>query len=183
MSTPFKLTYSTMFNPPAELHARFDAALSGPVFERVGPTAVPAIAHPLDFRFGDTIRLVGYTLARQDVQPGGRVHLTLYWQASAPITAAYSVFTQVIAPADATKAGQRDGEPGCNLAPTSTWPPGTIIADRYSIPLAEGARPGTYQLLVGMYGRESGERLAIFSPSGDPVGDALGIDEVRVAAP
>jgi hypothetical protein len=34
-----------------------------------------------------------------------------------------------------------------------------------------------------MYERESGERLEIFTPAGDPVGDALGIDEVRVAAP
>ena len=25
----FRLTYSTMFNPPAELHERFDAALAG----------------------------------------------------------------------------------------------------------------------------------------------------------
>ena len=27
MASPFKLTYSTMFDPPAELHARFDDAL------------------------------------------------------------------------------------------------------------------------------------------------------------
>jgi len=26
--TDFKLTYATMFNPPAELHTRFDAALA-----------------------------------------------------------------------------------------------------------------------------------------------------------
>ncbi len=29
MSAPFKLTYSTMFDPPPELHARFDAAVAG----------------------------------------------------------------------------------------------------------------------------------------------------------
>lgn len=182
--------YQRASRPPAvqrfsaeAMAARFDAALSGPVFARAGPTAAPAIAHPLDFRFGDMIRLVGYTLAGQDAQPGDRVHLTLYWQATAPVAAAYSVFTQVIDPADAAKAGQRDGEPGCNLFPTPTWPPGDVIADRYSIPLAIDARPGTYRLLIGMYSRESGERLAIFSPNGDSLGDALGIDEVRVAAP
>ena len=27
-AAPFKLTYSTMFDPPAELHQRFDAALA-----------------------------------------------------------------------------------------------------------------------------------------------------------
>ena len=34
MNSPFKLTYSTMFNPPPELHARFDAALDE--FKRSG---------------------------------------------------------------------------------------------------------------------------------------------------
>src|SRR5512143_1261460 len=28
MTAPFKLTYSTMFDPPPELHARFDAAVA-----------------------------------------------------------------------------------------------------------------------------------------------------------
>ena len=29
MSENFKLTYATMFNPPEELHVRFEEALSG----------------------------------------------------------------------------------------------------------------------------------------------------------
>jgi hypothetical protein len=165
-----------------EYEARFDQALSGPLFELDGPTAAPAIEHPLDFRFGDQIRLRGYTLRGQDALPGGGVQLTLYWEATAPVAAAYSVFTQVIDPADSYKAGQRDGEPGCNLFPTDSWTPGQIIADRYYLPLAAGARPGVYTLLIGMYERESGERLEIFTANGDPLGDALGIDEVRIGA-
>jgi hypothetical protein len=161
---------------------RFDAEMSGPVFEEQGPTAAPRIQHALDFRFGDAIKLVGYTLVGQDNTPGGGVHLTLYWQATAPVPIAYSVFTQVIDRGDAYKAGQRDGEPGCNLFPTDTWRPGDIIADRYSIPLAGDARPGTYALLIGMYDREADVRLPITTPDGTPVGDSLGIDEVRIGA-
>jgi hypothetical protein len=169
--------------PIEEYAPRFDRDLSGPVFEKNGPVALPAIEHPLDFRFGEEIRLRGYTLHGQDVAPGGGVQLTLYWEAAAPAATAYSVFTQIIDPADAYKAGQRDGEPGCNLFPTDTWQPGDIIADRYYLPIAEDARPGTYALLVGMYERESGERLDIFNAAGDLVGDALSIDEVRVQEP
>ena len=109
--------------------------------------------------------------------------LTLYWQATAPVPAAYSVFTQVIDRADDYKAGQRDGEPGCNLFPTDAWQPGDIIADRYYIPLAADARPGTYTMLIGMYDREADVRLPITTPDGAPVGDSLGIDEVRIGAP
>jgi hypothetical protein len=169
--------------PVEEVEARFDEALSGPFFELDGPTAAPAIEHPLDFRFGDHIWLRGYTLHGQDAHPGDGVQLTLYWQAGAPVETAYSVFTQVIDRTDSYTAGQRDGEPGCNLFPTDTWTPGQIIADRYYLPLARDARPGVYTLLIGMYERESGERLDIFTADGQPVGDALGIDEVRVTLP
>ena len=167
----------------ADYEARFDAELSGPAFEEQGPTAAPRIQHPLDFHFGNAIKLVGYTLAGQDNAPGGGVSLTLYWQATAPVPAAYSVFTQVIDRADDYKAGQRDGEPGCNLFPTDAWQPGDIIADRYYIPLAGDARPGTYTMLIGMYDREADVRLPITTPDGAPVGDSLGIDEVRIGAP
>lgn len=164
--------------------ARFDAGLSGPFWERDGPVAAPDIAaHPLDFRFGDPLRLIGYTLRGQDAQPGDRLQLTLYWQATAPVSTAFTVFTQVIDPSDAYKAGQVDREPGCDRYPISFWQPGEVIADHYTIPLAADARPGTYQLLIGLYELESGERLPVFDASGEPVGDALGIDEVRIAAP
>src|SRR5690606_34622839 len=115
--TPEPLTPQTF--AAETMAARFDAALSGPFWERDGPVAAPDIAHPLDFRFGDPLRLVGYTLSGQDAQPGDRVRLTLYWQATAPVSTAFTVFTQVIDPSDAYKAGQIDREPGCDRYPVS----------------------------------------------------------------
>jgi 4-amino-4-deoxy-L-arabinose transferase-like glycosyltransferase len=163
--------------------ARFDQELSGPLFEEDGPSAAPQIQQPLDFRFGDSIRLLGYSLQGQDTVPGGGVNLTLYWQADAPVAYPYSIFTQVIDRSDGYKAGQRDGEPVCNTLPTDLWQPGETIVDRYTIPLAADARPGTYTLLIGMYDREGDERVEIFTPEGNSVGDGLGIDEVRIAQP
>jgi len=164
-----------------EYMAHFDANLSGPIFEKDGPTAVPQIEKPVDFRFGDSIRLVGYTLKGQDNVPGGAVNLTLYWQADAPLTESYDIFTQIIDRSDAYKAGQTDGEPGCGLFPTTEWLPGDIIADRYYIPLAEDARATTYTLLIGIVG-DAGN-LEITTPDGTSLGDAIGLDEVRITRP
>jgi hypothetical protein len=166
-----------------EMEARFDRELSGPIFAEDGPTAAPDIQHPLDFRLGESIRLLGYRLDGQENVPGGGVALTLYWQATAPVDYPYSVFTQIIDRSDGYKVGQRDGEPVCNTLPTDQWRPGDIIADRYYIPLDADARPGAYTLLVGMYDREAGARVDIFTPGGELVGDALGIDEVRIRRP
>jgi hypothetical protein len=162
---------------------RFDAELSGPIFEEDGPTAVPQLAKPTDFYFGDSIRLVGYTLHGQDNKPGGGVNLTLYWQADGPVAQAYSISTQVIDQSDAYKAGQRDGEPVCNTLPTNLWQPGDTIADRYYIPLAADARPGTYTLLISMYDRESGQGVEISTADGAVIGESIGLDEVRIALP
>jgi hypothetical protein len=160
---------------------RFDEELSSPIFERDGPTAVPQMARAADFHFGEAIRLVGYTLEGQDNVPGGAVNLTLYWQADARVTDSYDVFVQVIDRSDAYKAGQTDGEPVCGLLPTDLWEPGQIIADRYYVPLAPDARATTYTLLIGMMG--DGGNLAITTPDGVPLGDAIGLDEVRITLP
>jgi hypothetical protein len=162
---------------------RFDAELSGPLFEEDGPTAASQIQKPTDFRFGDTIRLLGYTLRGQDNVAGGGVYLTLYWQADAPVQAAYSISAQVIDQRDGYKAGQRDGEPVCNTLPTNLWQSGEIIADRYYIPLATDARAGTYTLLLGMYEREAGQGVEISTADGTVIGESIGIDEVRIAQP
>jgi hypothetical protein len=159
--------------------ARFDAELSGPIFEKDGPTAVPQMEKRVDFRFGEQIRLVGYTLRGQDNVPGGAIDLTLYWQANGPVPEAYDVFTQVIDRSDDYKAGQVDGEPVCNLLATDLWEPGQIIADRYYIPLAEDARATTYTLLIGMY--SDAGNLEITTPDGISLGGAIGLDEVRIA--
>lgn len=161
--------------------ARYNAELSGPIFERAGATAVPQIQKPADFRFGDSIRLVGYTLEGQDNTPGGAVNLTLYWQADAPVDRAYNVSTQIIDRSDNYKAGQVDGEPVCNTLPTDMWMPGQVIADRYYIPLVEDARAGTYALLISMY-TDAGN-LEITTVDGISLGDAIGLDEVRIALP
>ena len=131
----------------------FDRELSGPIFEKNGPSAAPAIQHELDLRFGDAIHLRGYSLDRTEALPGEGVLLTLYWQADEPIDVDYSIFTQIIDMADFHKAGQRDGEPVCNNLPTTRWLAGDTIIDRYYIPIYADAPPATYTLLVGMYDR------------------------------
>ncbi|GIV75677.1 glycosyltransferase family 39 protein [Litorilinea aerophila] len=163
-----------------DFETRFDENLSGPHFELSGPVAEPAIQHPLDYRFGDAIRLQGYRLNSTQATPDGALSLTLYWQATQPVETKYSVFTQIIDMGDFHKVGQRDGEPGCNEFPTTFWRPGDTIADRYFIPVYADARPGTYTLLIGMYDGDTGERLPIFDGEGQPIGDALGLTEIQV---
>ncbi|MBV7336093.1 glycosyltransferase family 39 protein [Chloroflexi bacterium TSY] len=167
-----------------EYQDAFDERLAGPTFERSGSIA-PALAeqtiqHPLDLRFGDSIWLKGYRVNATTVQPRRDLVVTLYWQSAAPVERAYTAFNQIIDPSDFRKAGQRDGEPVCNRRPTNSWLPNELIADRHWVSVFPDAIPGTYTLLIGLYDRETGERLPISTRDDQPMGDSLVLTEIVV---
>ena len=136
---------------------------------------------PVDVRLGDSIQLVGYDLDRADHHPGDLLHLTLHWTTTAPLDADYTVFTQLLGP-DFQLHGQLDHQPINNLWPTTRWQPGERLADRYDIPIDPNAPPGSYQILVGMYNGQTGERLPV-SQDGNPVPDnAIRLGEISVSA-
>lgn len=158
---------------------QFDQTWSTPRLERNGPVGTPLRQTAVDAKVGDNIRLLGYRLGQPQAVASAHLTVTLYWQALAPIPETYAVFLQLIDLADARKAGQRDGEPGCNAYPTTTWVPGTIIADRYDMPIDAQASPGTYTLLVGLVTAE-GVRLPVTNAAGEAQGDALSLTTVTV---
>ena len=131
---------------------------------RLAVYAAPATlaAHPdhaLDVRFGDAIRLEGYSLAADSVVPGDTLQLALFWQAQAPIAVRYKVFVHVLDASDRIIA-QVDREPGGELVPTTIWQPGQTIVDRYGVPIPQDAAPGRYRIAVGLYGFD-GARLGV----------------------
>lgn len=163
--------------------AYFDRYLAGPQLAQSGRVVQPTIEHPLNFRLGDTILLIGYTLDQQHTRPGGEVKLTLYWHTLAPMTDEYTVFTQLINREDARKVGQRDGQPVCGKLPTTDWRPGDVIADPYYIPVDPSSPFGTYNLLIGMYPTDPNQgsgNLTFYNSEGQPLGQSLSIDEVYV---
>ena len=57
----------------------------------------PAIANKLETVVGDKVRLLGYDIDPPGpVKQGQRVKLTLYWQATAPVTGGWRIFTHVL---------------------------------------------------------------------------------------
>jgi len=116
----------------------------------------PAVT--LDARFGERIRLHGYTLAGDGFAPGDVLPVTMFWEAQAPIAERYKVTIQLLDDAGQLVA-QHDTEPGDGLMPTTTWDPDQILADRYGVPLPGDLPPGRYTLIVGLYHVATGERL------------------------
>jgi len=138
----------------------------------------PELQHPLAIHLGQgEILLCGYDLDLSAAQPGGALHLTLYWQATATITTNYKVFVHLL-DAGGVVWGQADAIPVGWSRPTTGWRQGEVIVDHYQVPIAADAPPGDYRLAIGMY-QEGGPRLPLFDTSG-PLGDALMLPGIRL---
>jgi len=124
----------------------------------------PEVDYPLEARLGEQVAFLGYDLTPQVVGPGGTLHLTLYWQALAPMDRAYTVFAHLVGPGGQLVA-QWDNMPLEGGWPTTCWVPGEIVADPYDIPIPSGAAPGDYTLEAGFYILETGERLPVSGPA------------------
>ena len=142
-----------------------------------GPVSVPAqpvesadaldIQHRVDLDFGATVRLLGYDLSGR-YQPGGDVHLVLFWQVLEDVEQDYTVFNHLVS-VDGTVIGQKDNEPVDGFHPTSLWRAGEIVRDRYDIAIAADAPAGRYLIETGLYAADSGARLATNGPDGDRI--------------
>jgi 4-amino-4-deoxy-L-arabinose transferase-like glycosyltransferase len=159
----------------SNLAHEFDQTATPAVFARSARGSVPVQAN-----FSDLIRLIGYDFDTRRAYPGGRVPVTLYWQALASIPISYQVFTHL--ESETGPVAQADGVPVCWSYPTDTWRPGQIIADQHAIQLAPEVLPGIYPLQVGLYQADTFARLEVLDEAGNLVGNSVTLTEVRITS-
>ncbi len=136
---------------------------------------LPPIAYTTEITLGQptVIKLIGYDLPATPVKPGQALPVTLYWQAEAEMGVNYTVFVQLLNSTGQVVA-QVDLPPQGGAAPTTTWLPGEILTDPYSLALPN-LPPGGYRLITGLYHAATGERLPATSG-----GDFVELGQVTV---
>jgi len=111
---------------------------------------VPRMQTVLDERLGDDVQLLGYDGDLSVIRPGSSAELTLYWRALGRIDVSYSVFVHLVDEQGRIWA-QDDHVPAKGDAPTTSWLPGEVIADRVLLHVPANLPGGRYTLLVGLY--------------------------------
>lgn len=109
----------------------------------------------------DGVRLQGYDL----LSDHGELALRTYWEARARVEADWITYVHLYDSAGELIA-QFDGPLLAGVKPTTDWEPGALYIDRRRIAPPLGLPEGSYLFRVGLYNRESGERLG-FSPETD----------------
>ncbi len=165
---------------PLSLPALDEADLARQFDETARPSAFARSvrgARPYQANFSQLIQLIGYDLSTQRAYAGGRVPVTLYWQALAPVPTSYQIFVHL--ENKHGLAAQSDGVPVCWSYPTNLWRPGQIIADQHAISLPPHMLPGQYDLQVGLYLPDSGQRLDVLDMAGQPAGTSVTLTTVE----
>ncbi|MBL7183346.1 MAG: hypothetical protein ISS50_02730, partial [Anaerolineae bacterium] len=146
---------------------------------KIIPRSEAEVPNPVNFNFANRIALIGYDMDRRTASPGETIHLTLYWQGLAKMKEDYTVFTHVLGEENRIWA-QKDSWPKDGDAPTSTWEPGQTIADEYELTVYPDTPPDVYEVEIGLYLAETGDRLRIVGQGGRLLDDRVLLSKVRV---
>jgi hypothetical protein len=165
---------------------------------RPGRTPIPSDPDiSLDVRFGNIIRMNGYSVARGGnsageaqagrcengqpyLKPGDNLQVTFFWQALAPVDVDYTVFLHVRNEQGVTVA-QRDSQPYDGLYPTSRWRLGETVPQSLDVELPLDLAAGAYSVYVGLYRLDTMTRLSLENDSSGENAFILG-ETIQVAS-
>ncbi|MDQ7030611.1 MAG: glycosyltransferase family 39 protein [Ardenticatenia bacterium] len=128
----------------------------------------PPMGHPMvpPPRAGELALLLGYTV-EGELAPNAQLAVTLVWEAVGAAERSYTGFVQLLDGAN-TVIAQEDHIPLHGKAPTTSWLPGEIVADRYELTLPPELSPGPYTLIAGWYDATTMQRLSVWAAGSTP---------------
>jgi hypothetical protein len=150
---------------------------SGPEGFDVRRLPVPPLATAMPL--GQVVELVGFQPGSDRVRAGQELQVALYWRSLAPMDTSYTVFLHAVKE-NGLKAGQVDRLPCAGGCPTTTWRPGDIVGEHYTLPIAPDAAAGLYRLIAGMYDLTTGEHLPFVDAQGREAGTYLALGTIQV---
>jgi 4-amino-4-deoxy-L-arabinose transferase-like glycosyltransferase len=107
------------------------------------------------------LRLAGYDLAAEAVQPGDSLAVTLHWETLQSPSRRWSLFVHVLDSAGVIVA-QRDRYPARGLLATERLTPGQAWSEPLVVDLPDWAyTPDTLTVALGLYDRATGERMLL----------------------
>jgi 4-amino-4-deoxy-L-arabinose transferase-like glycosyltransferase len=141
---------------------------------------------PLDdfkpVRFGDSIELAAAQVSPGAVRAGDPVEIDLWWRALTPVAGNWSVSITILDPDLRPVAGTNSWPQG-GRAPTSAWPAGAVVHDRYRLVVSRtGPEPEAGTVWVALYDAHdpTGRRLSVYDSDGRYTGSTVPVGRLRL---
>ena len=155
-------------------------AVLGPAFARPRPLTgrqIAAVPNRVDAEFGSVVRLLGYSVTPNVIEPGETVEVRLYWEPLARTPRQHAFFVHLLSDVG-TMVAQRDSYPGLGRYPTIGWDPGAAFVDTVRVHVPQTAySPDLGYLQIGFY-IPDGPRLTLRDGR-----DALRLASLEIQAP
>ena len=143
------------------------ATFSFTPFPRTFDEPNPGIA--TNFTWDDTFFLPGFDLRLDDAETNS-LAVTFYWGVLDRMDSSYTNFVHLVDPQTKEIVAQADVIPRGWTYPTSWWETDEWVEDTVRLSL-DGVSPGSYDLFVGWYDLETGERVPVYSETGESLRD------------
>jgi len=130
-------------------------------------------AKPFNTRLGDEFQLLAAELPQSQVKPGDELPIQFFWEATNPDRPQhdYTIFVHLLNEAGEMVANA-DGPPQGGQYATGAWVPGDMVPDMHRLLLPPDLASGNYEVRVGAYLPETGERLPLFNEVGNELSGA-----------
>ncbi|HRQ38952.1 MAG TPA: 6-pyruvoyl-tetrahydropterin synthase-related protein [Chloroflexota bacterium] len=165
-----------------------DPGYTHPRLSRLEEGGLVGLAAP-GVTFGDPanpalVRLLGYEETPTAVPADQPLPVTLYWQALTPLDRDYRVGLVVVDEAGIRWSTDdlRDDRWARAAPPSPTWPTDQYARTALLVDLLPGAPPGTYNLQLSLFDRESLMPLTVYE-QGQPIGPYLSLGTIEVQPP
>src|SRR5690606_1773825 len=157
---------------------------------RVMPSSEPITTARPEFsiRFDDLFEVRGLAVYVDDAiqtgsswqgLPGSVITTNIVWETLKRPSADYSVFLHLSADETAPPVGQDDRLMGGPL-PTGVWYPGDLVSDQLSLTIPDDTPAGAYDLLLGAYVWQAGERLEVDGAGATPSGGRVKLGQLTI---
>jgi hypothetical protein len=131
----------------------------------------------------DGVRLLSYRLESNQVEPGGKLVLYLYWQALQPVDRDLMALIQLV-DEEHEFLMYTDGSPTAGRDTTDRWTVGVPLASRHLLAIPYEGEPGNYHLTISVHAFGQQTWLPASEADGTPIGEQLTLPEtVQIVAP
>jgi uncharacterized membrane protein len=147
-----------------------------------------AISQQVNVDYGNTLTLLAYQWRDQRgvrlpvLRPGGYLDLIVAWRAEGQLPEKYVFFVHLL-DQNSHRWAQVDQEVEKGVYPSNLWEPGMVVADHYRLEVPWGTPPGEYQVLIGAYSSETGQRLGPICSECEVRNNALILGSAQVVKP
>ena len=138
-----------------------------------------SIPNPTRFNFENEIALRGYEMDTRTLRPGETLTLTLYWETLSDMENNYSIFIHVQGE-DGEIWARTDSWLLSDETPTAVWEVDRRMKSHHPLILDPNTPPGVYDVKIGLYQSQNGQRLKLLAEDGFPLDTRLFLNKIRV---